>query len=150
MSSENIHKKIVENFISELPVKVPVSKLAVINLPRSANLQNFISEDQKADSVFIEYKAENPESATSDIIKNLESKKYIFIKFVGYLSPETFSFLESISKNGWADVNTGENIERYNLPQDSHVILVSERKFIESQYGNLNNLTTYILDLENS
>jgi len=151
MSAEKIDKEILSNFLQELPDGLPISKVAVVNLPRSVNLSSFIPENIKSKSKIIETNEDLGPEIIDDLANGLKNNNFVFLRFVGYLPKQVFDILGSISQQGYFDVLQGgdRQLFRHTLSRDSHVILVSERKFIESQWGNLNNLTTYVLDLEN-
>lgn len=151
MTAENINNDLIANFLDNLPSSVPSSRIAVMNIQRGLPIKSLLYETHQAESGFINTEAKDPSEIKDELVRNIASKKYVFIHFVGYLSPEIYLILEEINKNGWIDIKkAGDGVpDRTLLPEDSHIILVSERKFIEGQYGNLNNLTTYILDLEN-
>lgn len=151
MSAEKIDQKILSNFLQELPSGLPISKIAVINLPRNVNLSAFIPENIKDKSKIVELKEDSGPEIITDLSNSLKSANFVFLKFVGYLPKNVFDVLGSISQQGYFDIKQdSEKLPtRHVVSAESHVILVSERKFIESQWGNLNNLTTYVLDLEN-
>jgi len=150
MSAEKIDQQILYNFLQELPSGLPISKIAVINLPRSVNLSSFVPSNIKEKSIIIDSKENDSSEIVDSLSSGLKSGNFVFLRFIGYLPKVLFDILESISKQGYFDVlkEDGTSLRRHTVASDSHVILVSERKFVESQYGNLNNLTTYVLDLE--
>ena len=153
MSSENINNLLVQDFLNDLTSTTSGVKIAVLNIRRNVNTQSLLDEETRQRSVFIQIDNDKigTEELKAKLAEEFASKDFVFLNFSGYLSTEIFVLLEGIHKNGWIDINkNGKDVpDRVGSSRAVNLILVSERKFVESQHGNLNNLTTHVLDLEN-
>lgn len=147
---ENIQKIFINDFINNLPDSFPGARVCVLNVNRNENLKDIIEDDIVGDSVFIKVDGSDTEKVLVDLAAAVKNNRYIFVSFTQGLDQKLFSQLELLSNHGWIDFQSSDDglLVKETLKENAHVFLVSERKFIETQYGNLNNLTTQILNLE--
>lgn len=148
---ENGTKIVVSNFLENLPNSFPGSRVCILNLTSSQSIDKLLSPDVYGRSEFIKIQDQSEVQETLlKIANSLKEKKYIFINFRVVIPQEIYLQLLNLSERGLVDFYDDKSGKRVTevLDDESHIILVSERKFIETQHGNLNNLSTQILDLE--
>jgi hypothetical protein len=151
MKDLNVKSQILSDFLINLPRTVPSSRISVLNIPRFSKIENLLTEEIKNESALIDADNVETEEIIEMLDESIKDKKFIFLNFFKRISPLIYSQLETLAEIGTVylyDRKENEWVDT-RLPEGSHIILTSERKFIEGQYQNLNELTSYVLDLEN-
>ena len=125
--------------------------LVLVTTDSPQDLLNLLPEDIKSQTATLKVplSSENPNEFVELLASLVEHRKYLLIEIANAVSDGDYVVLDRLSKDGVVDMSesvAGDSIEK-KMSQDSLVILVGERSVLESQHGNLVNLSSYILEL---